>query len=380
MPHFKLNDLLLILVLYWTGPAAARDFHISDLQPKVVQTFECASLLDARPRVKLQNLDRVVFAAWNPEGVSDLQGKFEANGVNRETETYAYRQPADPARELAPWKFAAKQQKILDLAPDFVVAPEVESVLAAERWLNEGALAGRYRTFLTRGNDIREIDIAFAVRADLDVTVDMESHAEARWFDPIEGVTARVFTRDLPALIIRDRASDRVLFVLIGQHAKSMRSRARGRDHRSNILRAAQFRASRRIVDSYRARFGEDVPIIMAGDFNTDVPTAQELRSLKRILHDAFDVVGVGVGERATHTYHPGERESVPTQLDAFLVSDVVKPFVRDAYVAPEYHPQTGLRLGVPRSLRDRLQLYPSDHRAIALVLDGALFRRADTP
>ena len=365
-----------------TAVARADQFRFYDLRATPVDQSHCDWAF-TRPAhlVRLGDESAVAITNWNVEGVREQRPRFDALGIDPDANYHAPPDPT-PAREVPTWKFAAKQRKLMDAAAlagltagtlsHFVVLPEVESIATAEELLNEGPLAGRYRTFLTKGNDARGVDLALAVRADLDVTIEFETHVNARWYDPTEDAVARLFTRDLPVLIIRDGPTNRELLILIGQHAKSMRDRSRGADRKSRGLRSAQLEASARIVRHYQQRFGDDVPIVMAGDFNAEMRTAPEVRPLKRVMSDAFDVVGAR--ERVTQTYHPREDVVVASQLDACLVSDVVRPFVRKALVLPEFDHRTGMRLGQPISREDRERNFASDHRAMVTVLDGALF------
>ena len=374
--------LMVLRLIAACGLAVHADsFVLRDLVAEPVPQH-CATLLTAA-RMRLGAEPEVVIAAWNVENVTRPRGPFDVGGVEAPTGRYERTPRGTDFKKLAPWKFPAKQQKIArafeyaggppGALPHFVIAPEVESIEAADHLFDTGPLRDRYRRILTPGNDPRPIDIAFAVRADLDVKLEVETHRHAKWFDRDERVEARVFTRDLPVLIVRDGPTDRPLLILIGQHAKSLRDRARGRDVQSRNLRGAQFAATRAIVDLYRARFGPEIPVVLAGDFNTDVQTAPEMTPIKERLTDAFDALAVT--ERATHSYHPVEGVTIATQLDAVMVSDSVKPFLRRALVLPEFDHRSGEPLGRPRSLDERNARYPSDHRAIAVVLDGRLFQ-----
>ncbi|MCR4296118.1 MAG: hypothetical protein NUW21_11340, partial [Elusimicrobia bacterium] len=163
----------------------------------------------------------------------------------------------------------AQGRIILENDLDVVTLAEVENI-AALRDFNERYLEGRYDVRLIEGNDERGIDVAFLVKKDLPFLVEQRSHKDETWLDPVLGGGPRpLFSRDLTALVVRAPGRAAPLFVMFGTHYKSKRDR--DGDPQSNILRAAQVERSAGIIARYRAEFGADVPVMLAGDFNGEV-------------------------------------------------------------------------------------------------------------
>ncbi len=307
---------------------------------------------------RLQNEKHIIVAAWNVENVME-------NGM-------ADGKPA-PA-----WKFEGKQGKIARIGQDlnepgsplahFIISPEIETLRAADHLFNSGPLAGKYRSVLIEGNDVRGIDIGFAIRADLDVTIEAETHKNVMWNDSTTGQKVRLFSRDLPVLIVKDRASSKVLIVLVGNHAKSKRDRPG--DHESTQLRTAQYQAAKLIVQSYQTRY-PTTPVLMAGDFNSDVRTGPEIAPIRALLKDSLDVSGAT--DRVTETYFPPNGGIVTSEMDAVFMTPATAKYVSKAQVLPEYDRVTGRVLGLPKTFDERERNFPSDHRAVAVVFETAV-------
>jgi hypothetical protein len=397
-PNFKLLAFRRIL---WTLtailglcliPATAKNpntnFQFQKLKPQKVDTNHCSYLLKkqtAGPIKKLQDEENIIITNWNPRDVMALKGPHKYMGIDAETKTYKYvPDVAVPVEHMQEWQFDAKQDKIADASfylgfedkplSHIIISPEVDSIEAANTLFNSNDLKGKYRTFLVEGNDSRGIDIAFAIRADLDVTVEVETYKETTWRDPVEGQRAKLFSRDLPVLIIRDRETKKVLLVVVGNHAKSQRDRAG--DIESKIIRTAQYQAAGKIIQSYFDRFGKNLPLVFAGDFNTNIQTSDQLAPIKAILgEDSLAVAGVE--DRTTSTYHPldgGPMEA--SQIDAAFFSPCLSKGIVKAVVLPEFHPVTGNLLPqAPLTYEDRENFYPSDHRAISTMLSGQVLR-----
>lgn len=373
-------------------------FQYYNLNPVPVALKDCSLILAPTVgQVRLQDLRYWSILVWNVENVMEYRGPHEYSGWDPKTNKYIYL-PTDEreTRVMEDWKFAAKQQKIRDAAshlglgaddlPLFLINSEVETLVAGNGLVNTGVLKDRYRSFLFEGNDPRGIDIQIAVRSDLDVTVEMETLKQARWKDPAERVMAPLFSRDLPILIIRDRQSREVMLVLVGVHAKSQRDRAK--DRRSRIWGTAQMDATARVVLGLMKRFGPEVPLILGGDLNRNLldwpemglRVADEMEPLLKVLTEGFGFLGLPPNQRVTHTYHPRGQSTVMSQLGAMLANEMTLRYLCFGMVLPEFDHKTGELLGVPQSYKERITCYPSDHRALGFVLDGAMFRRGERP
>lgn len=263
------------------------------------------------------------------------------------------------------WKQQGVADMILEQDPDIVVLQEMGSKAMLDQF-NANYLNGKYRTLLIPGNDRRGINIAFLVKADLDLDVELESHKEQMWSDPIEGDEKRIFSRDFPAILIREPGQEQPVLVVFGKHAKSKRGRTG--DDESFQWRSAQMEAAAQIVQDYQTRFGEHVPIIISGDFNTEIDSGAEMDPLWALnFKDSFDLVDPPLTdeERVTHTYHPRKNVNRASQLDAILLSPSLLRGVGAARVV-RYKDSKGKEKDVPRSRKER-DSNPSDHMPIVV-------------
>ncbi|MBI2788366.1 MAG: LOG family protein [Elusimicrobia bacterium] len=267
-------------------------------------------------------------------------------------------------------------QVILENDLDIVTLEEVENI-AALRDFNERFLDGKYSVHLIEGNDERGIDVAFLVKKDLPFLVEHRSHKDETWVDPVLGGGPRtLFSRDLTSLVVRVPGKAQPLFVLFGTHYKSKRDRDGG-DPGSSILRGAQVQRSAEIIARYRAEFGADTPIMLAGDFNGEVGKDAEFRPLFEAagLVDSFDASPNPPSEkdRITHTFHPQGAPAHFGQMDAVLVSKALRGAVRKAE-AYRYKNEDGSVRAIPATYAERSR-NPSDHFPVIVTLDFAALR-----
>jgi endonuclease/exonuclease/phosphatase family metal-dependent hydrolase len=295
---------------------------------------------------------------YNVKNLFTHVGDFDRVGPNKFQKT-------KPSKDKPEQELIGVAQAINESNPDVIVMQEVEGQSVLEDF-NNHYLNGQYQTFLTPGNDGRGIDIGFLLKKDLPLKVVKESYKNLQWNDPADNNhPVPLFSRDLPTLLFYkktdDPAKSQPLFVVIGNHGKSKRSRPGDPD--SVQLRTAQYNQARLIVDSYLKRFGKDLPLLMAGDFNTDVRTEPEVASLKERLSDVFDLVKVPESERITHTFHPRGGATVQSQLDAILVSNGLTHSILQASIY-RYKNKNGEIKPLPKTYNER-EGNPSDHYPI---------------
>jgi hypothetical protein len=257
----------------------------------------------------------------------------------------------------------------LEQNPDFAILTEVENIQALNA-LATHQLQGRYRPLLKEGNDIRGIDIGFLVRTNLPWHTNLVSHKEIQFTDPMTGHTAPLFSRDLPVLEIRRKPDDpKPLLVLVGNHAKSKRSM--DGDFESTRWRTAQYEEAAKIIQTdYQS---QGIPVIMAGDFNTDVRFDPEVAPVKSILKSSLEIApdALPVDQRVTHTYFPRGSKQQPdppperSQMDDILVSPGIT--VLSAQIIKYKNPD-GTERTLPRSYKERSE-QPSDHNPVRAVI-----------
>ncbi len=280
------------------------------------------------------------------------------------------------AKPKEEWSLREQGKAILESDLDVVTLQEVENVAALSDF-NENYLGGKYDVYLIEGNDERGIDVAFLVKKDLPFVVEQRSHKDETWLDPVwGGGPTKLFSRDLTSLVVRAEPGGKPLFVLFGTHFKSKRDRD-GRDPESRIMRGAQVARAAEIIGRYRAELGDDVPLMIAGDFNGVVPEESEFRPLFEAagLIDAFDASPnpPSARDRVTHTYHPRGGPTHQGQMDAVLVSKSLRGSVRKAEVY-RYKDERGAVKAIPATYEERSR-NPSDHFPVIVTLDFATMR-----
>ncbi|MEK7233454.1 MAG: endonuclease/exonuclease/phosphatase family protein [Elusimicrobiota bacterium] len=314
----------------------------------------------------LQSITQLKTGSYNIENLFEHVGKHVPDPKNP-----GKLKKISEAKPKSEGARRAEGQIILELDLDIVTLAEVENIAALQNF-NDQYLGGRYNVYLIEGNDKRGIDIAFLVKKDLPFEIEQRSHKEETWVDPVLGGGPKLlFSRDLTSLVVRAPGKFQPLFVLFGTHYKSKRDRD-GRDSESVILRTAQVQRTAEIMERYRAEFGADVPMMIAGDFNGDVSEEAAYKPLfdGAELTDSFDTVPVPPSkeERITHTFHPPGEPAHLAQMDAVLVSKSLRAAVQSANVYRYKNPDGTVR-PIPKTYAERAR-NPSDHFPIYVTFD----------
>jgi len=253
-------------------------------------------------------------------------------------------------------------EMIRNADPDILVLQEVESPLILSKF-GAGYLKGEFDRFMIPGNSYGfGLNIAFLVRKSLGFEIEIISHSDELWNDPTQpGKNRRLFTRDLPALLLRKEGAHSPSLIVLGIHNHSKKSRAD--DPNSTILRTAEANRTSEIIQRLEMQYGSDVPIVLAGDFNARVNAAPEYNQLWRSAHmeDVFNLLSYPprYPDRFTNVYFVSENSRpVPRQLDAVLVNRALQDRILSARV---YRPVKPKMRSYPRSQKERRRL-PSDH------------------
>lgn len=283
--------------------------------PSYASRVRCEILFQAQKKQRQwQDIDKLVFMTFNVANIFNLRGKYE-----RVSSTELQPVPDKPPRPKTDHHVHELRKIIDEIDPDVAVLTEVESLEALNKMAER--LKSPYRGYLVHGNDVRDIDIGLIVKSDLNVSVEVQSHKEHIWIDPESGRRSPLFTRDLPVFLLRRQNEDKPFLIVFGMHAISRRGRVG--DPHSNLLRTAQFDKAAQIIKEYQRHFGSQTPMMIAGDFNTDVQLAPEMQSLKDISGSAFDmaVKTIPKAARITHTFH--EKIRTPTSPEDIDFNEV---------------------------------------------------------
>jgi len=310
----------------------------------------------------LSQMPELRLMTYNVENLFVHQGQYErTSAIDMHKKSEPHEKSPEAVQEIA--------NIIHEEHPDLLVLEEVEGDGALTS-LNSEYLNNDYKTFMLPGNDVRGIQIGFMLKADLDLQVDLESHKDIMWMDPVDQKEVPLFSRDLPALIVRQKGALAPSLIVLGNHAKSKRNRPG--DHESNILRTAQFQGIAEIIRGYQQKFGDKIPIILAGDFNTNVQKSAELAPIRNILQDSFDLTEAPINnlDRVTHTFHPfhGPREA--QQMDAVMVNAPLAAAIAGIHVY-RYKDAQGKMKPLPATFQDRAK-NPSDHFPVIVDISVA--------
>jgi len=355
---FLVIQLLMIAPVQANGPAGPSCSGILlDSAPAINQS-------KLRPQISVtrnsNEIPSLRLMTYNVENLFMHVGEFDRVGPNQLEQIH-------PEQVKSEKNLLGVAHAIKESNPDILVLQEVEGLETLIEFNNK-YLKGQYHPILLRGNDFRGIEIAFLVKKDLPLKVVAESHKDLQWQDPAEGnKTVPVFTRDLPALIFyrknTDPARSSPLFVLLGNHGKSKRDRPG--DPGSNYQRTEQYHQTSQVISDYLQRFGPNTPILLAGDFNTDVQSSPEVSMLRNQLQDVFDTTRSSQENRITHTYHPRQGDTVRAQLDAVMVTPGFSGSILQA-VTYRYKDADGQALPIPQNHQERSE-NPSDHFPIVV-------------
>lgn len=252
-------------------------------------------------------------------------------------------------------------EAIRDINPDIAVLQEISSQETLD-FLAHGWLASRYKVVLTEGNTPGS-EIGFLVRNGKFSHIEVRSFRDETWVDPTTRKQGPLFQRDLPALIVRGKKEEQPLMIVLGHHAKSQISR--DGDPQSTLLRSAQHERISQIVSKLEKEFGTQTPILVAGDFNTDIRHSSEIKSIRQKMKTVFEVDPrqTNPKELITHTLHRRNGERHMAQLDGIFVNPPLWKRVLNSFV---YFYKN--KLGQPRPLPDSYherQNRPSDHMPV---------------
>ncbi len=321
-------------------------------------------------------IDKLVFMTYNVANIYGLRGKFRR--LSATDFEPIYEKPARPK----PDEQIQQLRKILnEVNPDIAVLTEVESLTALKTLSSE--ITSPYKSFLVEGNDMRGIDIGFLIKSDLPIKGEIISHKDREWKDPVTRRKTPLFSRDLPVLLLRKDNNPKPFLMIFGMHAISKRGRPG--DFESTRLRTAQFDGALNIIAEFRAKFGTDVPVVLAGDFNTSVMFAPEFQAIRQTLASAFDLAQNTIprAARVTHTYHEDyidptdgsthERTSMD-QLDDIRLLGISGESVLSAFVY-RYKDEDGFT--VPFAVSSELRYKQnSDHLPVVVEISRDAFDR----
>jgi len=315
---------------------------------------------------KIEDLAELRIGTYNMENILERTGKWVRDNQGRFQGFFPHIKKEEVLLE-------GNVDTLLRANSDIAVLEEIESLRAIEELAAHPRLGNRYRAVLIEGNDERGIDIAFLVKKDLPLDLEIRSHREVEHIAS-NGLKEKLFSRDAPVALIRPKGADEEsepLMAIIGVHNKSQRNRSG--DPLSYKKRRSQARELESMVRDLEKVHGADFPVMVTGDFNASFHVAPEYQEFRKNgMTDAFDLMPRPPphDERVTQFFFPRDGERVASQMDVMALNRAAKEnqLVRDVKVIP-YLDQEGHVLSWPRSFKER-KTRPSDHHMVSGVFD----------
>ncbi len=249
-------------------------------------------------------------------------------------------------------KVRALALAIRRLEPDVVLLTEVGGLTSLENF-NRHFLGGAYAPQLLEGNSDRGIDMGFLVRAPWGGP--LRSHRE----HPLAHPVYTRFSRDV--LLLELTWDHSTWFNVLLVHLKS-KLNMKGDDFEGRTRRAVEVRALAELARS----LGQEVPLLLGGDFNGDAHWPNPEPEFLPLYHgaglrDVAELAGVEDDERFSHIHFRGGRR-VAMQLDYLFLNAAAQKLLHRASVQfPRYTDESGTPLPIPQEYQQK-RLLPSDH------------------
>jgi hypothetical protein len=333
---------------------------ILKLPPNVPRVIFDPARAGARPLKKINHLRVFEFNMLN------LYFRFKSLLSEGEAQNSPQRKKDNNQNVEKPIeKLQASARIILSADPDILILTEVDNLPSLEKF-NQDFLDGRYRSLLFEGNDQRGIDIGFYIKKDLPFDIEMRSFSYLKEDD---GSDIPIFSRDLPVLLFRasgDRKA-KPFFAVLGTHLKSKKGSGLGDGGAAK--REKQTLTTVEIIRSLEKEFGQDLPILLGGDFNNEVHQSPEFKSLYEAgFQDSL--ILTGQQPQPTHAYFRPDGTPDPAQIDSIMLNAAFQKTkaLLSSKVLPHLD-ENNNPLAFPLTFSER-ETRASDHVPILIELD----------
>jgi hypothetical protein len=276
----------------------------------------------------------------------------------------------DPEKQE--WQRKSVSAKILSIMPGIVVTQETPDL----REFSFKYLKNIYIAIEAVGNDVNR-RIGFLVRRDLPFDIEVQTHRT----DLVPGSTyeQHIFTRDLPALIFRQAGdpTSKPLFILLGAHFKrgggDLSKPMRG----SRLIAKAESDRAAEIIAQYKAFYGNNITLILAGDLNGDFnqhPVFTALRTSVEMLNPMQTLAALPLNHRFTHVETDVKKDKhsfkkpITSEFDYILVNSSSFPFFSNPQVL-HYYDSIGQLRAIPKR-KSEIVDRDSDHLMVTLDYD----------
>ncbi len=255
---------------------------------------------------------------------------------------------------------------IEDINPDILMLIEVGGKESLDHF-NHHFLKNAYTAHFIETNSNRSIDLAFLVKKDLRWNAQAMSNRETpvkidsyKNFDP-----ALRFSRDVAELHLF--AETELKLILLLTHLKSKIST--DNDYQGRDMRRAEATALSSLYSKLCERH-PTVPVVVAGDFNSDLK-GPELEPLTQTdLTDFHDLLGSPMEARFSQMHFDYKGQPRPQILDYLLVSPHLKDkVIREKSLTYRYKSFYDIPHPLPTTVSQRYHM-PSDHFPLVLTID----------
>jgi hypothetical protein len=230
-------------------------------------------------------------------------------------------------------------------------------------------LGSSYIPFLTEGNDPSR-SVGFLVRKGFRrrgnvVTARVETHA-ARFIEDQNGSVIRI-TRDIPALLLREKGQAAPFLIFLGIHYRSLKGYS-SESERLRILAQRNYEIfeTQRVARHYRELYGQRPFIVLGGDFNSDLREPGELDHLYGEFFNRWDLLAIPLSERFTYLVRPTQERR---EMDGFLLDPRLLNRIQGGRIVRIPSPDF-FNLGLVSAWDDHDFFGPSDHDPVIIDLE----------
>jgi hypothetical protein len=144
----------------------------------VMRTVGMPTQTAVRPLNEIKDL---VVMTYNVENLFYRVGQFERMAGKK----FRQKPGGQGQRPKPEYEVRGVSEAIKDVNPDVIILEEVENVFALDH-LNEQYLDHAYQSVLVQGNDARGINVGFLIKKNLPFHMEVESHKDMTWYDPVD--------------------------------------------------------------------------------------------------------------------------------------------------------------------------------------------------
>lgn len=189
---------------------------------------------------------------------------------------------------------------VLESKADVIVLQEVIEPDALLRFTSEN-LNNSYDVLFSNTNDPAGRAIAFLVKKDLPLRVDLFSHKNLKWQSKFASKPEPVFSRDLPFVELRtlnQKPESTPLLTIFGTHYSMII-----KDNLARVeQRGEQIRTTAKIISEYEQSYDRPPFLMLAGDFNANVSNPQTLADIRNVgMQDTAALLNISIRDQISH-------------------------------------------------------------------------------